>query len=128
MELTEDKMDKAIRNALAVDELIDITTIGRRSGKPRRIEIWFHFLNETIYLASRPAKRSWNANLLANPDFTFHFKQSLQRDVAAMARPITNPATKRTVFAQMREGELRMAHIDLEAWVAGSPLIQVEFT
>ena len=121
-------MDKAIRNALAVDELIDITTIGRSSGKPRRIEIWFHFLNETIYLASRPAKRSWNATLLANPDFTFHFKQSLQRDVAAMARPITNPATKRTVFAQMREGELRMAHIDLEAWVAESPLIQVEFT
>ena len=121
-------MDKAIRSALAVDELIDITTIGRNSGKPRRIEIWFHYLNETIYLASRPAKRSWNANLLANPNFTFHFKQSLQKDVNALATPVTNPTTKRNVFAQMREVELRMAHIDLEVWVAESPLIQVEFT
>ena len=121
-------MDKAMRSALEMDDLIDITTIGRSSGKSRRIEIWFHYLNETIYLTSRPVKRSWNANLLANPDFTFHFKQSLQKDVAARATPIINPVEKRSVFAKMQEDEPRMSHIDLEAWTAESPLIQVEFT
>ena len=121
-------MDKAMQSALDVDDLIDITTIGRSSGKSHRIEIWFHYLNETIYLTSRPAKRSWNANLLANPSFTFHFKQSLQKDVAARATPIINPAEKRSVFAKMREDEPRMSHIDLEVWVAESPLIQVGFT
>jgi len=121
-------MDKAMRSALEMDDLIDITTIGRSSGKSRRIEIWFHYLNETIYFTGRPAKRSWNANLLANPNFTFHFKQSLQKDVAARATPIINPAEKRSVFAKMQEDEPRMSHIDLEAWTAESPLIQVEFT
>ena len=36
----EDTMDKAKRSALALNELIDITTIGRNSGNLRRIEIW----------------------------------------------------------------------------------------
>ena len=33
-------MDKAKRSALAVNELINITTTGRNSGNLRRIEIW----------------------------------------------------------------------------------------
>ena len=33
-------MDKAKRSALAVNELIDITTIGRNRGTLRRIETW----------------------------------------------------------------------------------------
>jgi hypothetical protein len=36
------ELDERIRDALARDRTIDITTVGRRSGKPRRIEIWFH--------------------------------------------------------------------------------------
>ncbi len=35
-------MDKKAKQALAQDQVIDITTIGRKSGQPRRIEIWFH--------------------------------------------------------------------------------------
>ena len=31
-----------VRDALERDLTIDITTIGRRSGEPRRIEIWVH--------------------------------------------------------------------------------------
>ncbi|MGH2983824.1 MAG: hypothetical protein ACRDK5_06185 [Solirubrobacterales bacterium] len=35
-------MDEAIERALENDRTIDITTLGRRSGEPRRIEIWMH--------------------------------------------------------------------------------------
>jgi len=120
-------MDEAIRSALGVDELIDITTTGRTSGEPRRIEIWFHYIDEAVYLSSRPGKRSWNANLGASPDFTFHFKQSLVRDVAARATTVTDPTTKRDVFAKMKDAEPRMGHMDLDVWVAESPLVLVEF-
>ena len=121
-------MDEAISNALAVDELIDITTVGRSSGQPRRIEIWFHYIDDAVYLSSRPGKPSWNANLLANPGFAFHFKQSLVRDVAARATPVTDAATKFDIFAKMKEAEERMGHMDLDVSVAESPLMLVEFT
>ena len=96
--------------------------------QPRRIEIWFHYIDGVVYLSSRPGKRSWNANLLANPDFTFHFKQSLVSDVTARATPVTDATTKRDVFAKMKEAEERMGHMDLDVWVTESPLMLVEFT
>lgn len=121
-------MDDAVRNALAVDQLIDITTVGRTTGQPRRIEIWFHSLDGALYITGTPGARSWYANLLASPDFTFHLKQSLQRDIPARATPITDPATRRDVFTKMQEAESRMAHVDVDVWVEQSPLVQVAFT
>jgi hypothetical protein len=35
-------MDSAIERALQTDNLIDMTTIGRKSGKTSKIEIAFH--------------------------------------------------------------------------------------
>ena len=74
-------MDEAVRRALERDTLIDITTTGRRTGQPRRIEIWFHYQDGRIYITSSPGPRGWYANVTANPNFTWHFKQSLVRDV-----------------------------------------------
>src|SRR5215211_6597423 len=70
-------MDDHVRDALANDRTIDITTMGRTSGLPRRIETWFYRVDDEIYLTGLPGRRDWYANLLANPDFTFHLKQSL---------------------------------------------------
>ncbi len=36
--------------ALAQDRIIDITTIGRKTGAPRRIEIWFHRVDGRYYI------------------------------------------------------------------------------
>jgi deazaflavin-dependent oxidoreductase (nitroreductase family) len=81
-------MNDKILRALERDRTIDITTIGRKTGKPRRIEIWFHNLDGRLYITGSPGKRSWYANLLANPEFTFHLKGSIQADLPARARPI----------------------------------------
>ena len=40
-------MDERVQQALQQDRVIDITTIGRKSGRPRRKEIWFHNLNQS---------------------------------------------------------------------------------
>src|ERR1700761_8350906 len=93
-------MTNDIDTALATDQVIDITTIGRTSGEPRRIEIWFHRVDGRYYITGTPDRpRSWYANLVANPAFTFHLKQSATADLPATARPITERAERERVFA-----------------------------
>jgi F420H(2)-dependent quinone reductase len=48
--------------------LLNITTIGRKTGHPHRIEIRLYCFEGEVYLSGRPRrKRDWYANLMANP-------------------------------------------------------------
>ena len=117
--------DERIQRALERDRTIDITTIGRKSGQPRRIEIWFYRAGGRFYLSGRPGRRAWAANLLANPEFTFHLKESVRADLPARARPVAGPGERRAIFTAILK-DLRMER-ELEAWISGSPLMEVEF-
>jgi hypothetical protein len=118
-------VDTEIQAALERDRTIDITTAGRLSGEPRRIETWSYPVDGKVYLSGSPGRRDWYANLLANPDFVFHLKRSVQADLPARARPITDEAERRAVIRRIFEALGRSG--DGEAWVAGSPLVEVEF-
>ena len=118
-------MDERVRQALANDRTIDITTIGRSSGLSHRIETWFYRVDDRIYLTGSPGRRHWYANLLANPVFTFHLKQSVAADLPARATPVTDPEERRTIFERILSDLVRTQ--DLEAWLAGSPLMVVDF-
>jgi deazaflavin-dependent oxidoreductase (nitroreductase family) len=117
-------MDEKVKQALARDRVIDITTTGRRTGRPHRIEIWFHNLDGHLYITGLPGRRDWYANLWANPVFTFHLKASLKADLPAQARPIDEEAERRQVLAGILRKLDRSS--DLDAWVEGSPLVEVE--
>jgi deazaflavin-dependent oxidoreductase (nitroreductase family) len=121
-----------LASALANDRIIDITTTGRTSGESRRIEIWFHRIDGRYYITGTPNRpRSWYANLLANPEFTFHLKQSAVGDLPAIARPITEAREREQLFDVLlaRLGELTTADGMAPAdWLANSPLIEVLFT
>ena len=67
--------------------IIDITTTGRKTGEVRRIEIWFHNLDGRLFITGTPGKRSWYANLVAHPEFTFHLKEGVTADLPAHATP-----------------------------------------
>jgi hypothetical protein len=118
-------MDERIQAALERDRTIDITTTGRHSGRPRRIETWFYNVDGRIYLSGSPGRRGWHANLRANPDFVFHLKQSVRADLPARARLITDPDERRTVVAGIFRALGRLG--DVEGWVARSPVAEVEF-
>ena len=117
-------MDERVQQALQQDRVIDITTMGRKSGRPRRKEIWFHNLDGRLYITGRPGPRDWYSNMLANPEFTFHLKQSAQADLPARATPLLDPDQRREVLSGIHEklGGDR----DTDAWVQGSPLVEVE--
>jgi len=119
-------LDDAIRLALASDRTIDITTIGRRSGEPRRIEIWFYRYDGRVFLSGSPGRRDWYANLVAHLEFTFHLKGSVQADLSARARPITDEDERREVVAGILD-ELGRGSASAREWVEGSPLAEVEF-
>ncbi len=53
-----DRMDEDIRRELGRGRVIDITTIGRRTGLRRRIEIVTHVFGGHIYISGKPSPRS----------------------------------------------------------------------
>ncbi len=65
-----------VRSADLAERTIDITTTGRRSGEPRRIETVFYRYDGAIYLSGLPGPhpRAWLLNLEAEPHFTFHLQ------------------------------------------------------
>src|ERR1035438_10355959 len=93
------QLDQPIRDALERGGRIDITTKGRKTGEPHRIEIVFHNVGGRLYVSGMPGfKRSYIANLLANPHFIFHLKGALNADFAATARVITDETERREVL------------------------------
>jgi hypothetical protein len=117
--------DERIRAALARDRTIDITTTGVRSGRHQRIEIWFHNLDGRLYITGTPGRRGWYANLLANPEFVFHLKQTVRADLPARALAITDASQRLAVFGELLPRLGREDSID--AWAQDSPLVEVEF-
>ena len=118
-------MDDTISAALSRGGVIDITTTGRSSGEPRRIEIVFHRIDGRIWISGLPSprRRSWIANLEANPSLTVHLKgPTAVADLPATARIVEDPTERRRVLDRVAKAWQRT---DLDRMVATSPLIEV---
>jgi deazaflavin-dependent oxidoreductase (nitroreductase family) len=113
-----------VARALSRGHTIDITTIGRRSGLARRIETVFHNIDGRIVLSGLPGKRSWYANLLTEPRFTFHLKGAVKADLTATARAIVDPGERRAVMERVAHN---WGRTDLDVMLARSPLVEVTF-
>jgi deazaflavin-dependent oxidoreductase (nitroreductase family) len=124
--VTSVDLDDRVRIALRRGHTIDITTTGRRTGSPRRIEIVFHNFGGRIYITGRPSHRTrdWIHNLEADPHFTFHLKRTVHADLPATARIITDEAERRAIF---RDVLTVWRTMDLETMTRYSPLIEVAF-
>lgn len=117
-------MTADLAQALAGGGLIDITTTGRRTGQPRRIEIVAHVIDGHVYISGMPRRqrRSWLANLEAEPRLIVHLKQGSVVDLPARARIVTDEAERRVILAHVAR---RWNRTDLDVMVAWSPLIEV---
>jgi deazaflavin-dependent oxidoreductase (nitroreductase family) len=114
----------AIAAALHQGGVIDVTTTGRRSGQPRRIEIVFFTFEGRHYLSGLPGRRAWLANLQADPRLTVHLKRGIQADLPARARVITDETERRVLLERICAIWGRLDRVDV--FVARAPLI--EFT
>lgn len=116
-----------VRQALAHGGLIEITTIGRRTGLPRRIPIVFHAIGGRSYISGMPSRRrrDWLANLEADPRFTVHVRRGVRADLPATARLITDEAERRDILALVARAWRRT---DVETMVRYSPLVEFSIT
>jgi deazaflavin-dependent oxidoreductase (nitroreductase family) len=89
-------MSEEVRRLLRSAETVNITTIGRFSGEPRRIEIWMYAIDGRYVITGTPGPRDWYANLLANPSMTLHLPGGL--DLPAVAAPVFDEEFRRNVF------------------------------
>ena len=125
------RMQTAVRSALDRGGVIDITTLGAKTGKPRRIEINFINLDGSFYITGMPGrKRDWLANMKANPKFTVHLKHGLNADIEAEAEEISDSDERTDVLYRILietwGNERSKAEHILPRWVKDAPL--VEFT
>lgn len=116
-------LDPAVRRALSHGHLIDLTTHGRRSGRPRRIELVFHAIDGRIILSGLPGRvRHWLLNIRARPDVVLHLKGPVRADLPARAYEITDSDERRRLMERVARN---WGRTDVDRMVEHSPLAEV---
>lgn len=117
-------MDNATRAALHRSQVIDLTTTGRRTREPRRIEIYLHELDGRLFISGMPfpRKRQWLRNVEADPHVTVHLKRGVTADVPALARVVEEPAERRPLI---EAAAARWGRDDVELMMEQSPLMEL---
>ena len=106
---------------LAATRTIDLTTTGRHSGNPARIEIWWFHVEDRFIITGTPGKRDWYANVLANPDVVIHAPFG---DYSGRASIIEDADFKRRVFTDPQISWYR-SQTELDRLVSLAPMIEV---
>jgi len=104
-------------------QVIDLTTTGRRTGQPRRIEIFLHYDDDQLFITGMPRSdrtRDWIYNVEADPPVLIHLKQSVVADVPATARVVTAPDERRPY---LEAAARRWRRTDVPEMLKHSPLI-----
>lgn len=107
---------------LASIRTIDLTTFGRKSGRPRRIEIWWFHVDGRFIITGTPGQRDWLANVRANPTVVIHVDG---QDIETTARPIEDRQHRLEVFSQP-ETRWYSTQAELDRLVAEAPMIEID--
>ena len=116
-----------IASAAAGPITVDVTTTGRRSGEPRRIEIWIVAVGDRVILCGTPGRRDWLANLRADRSMIVHFKEREVFDAAATAVEVTDAAVRREIWEHPSTQWYR-EQTPVEALIACAPTVELTFT
>lgn len=105
---------------LASVRTIDLTTYGRKSGEPRRIEIWWFHVNGRFIITGTPGRRDWLANVRANPSIIVHVDE---RDIEATARLVGDRGLRLEVFT-LPDARWYTTQAQLDRLVEEAPMIE----
>lgn len=117
---------EVVRAELRDSPIVDITTTGRRTGQPRRIEIWMLEVDGRFFISGTPGRRSWLANVALHPELTIHLKRHAHRDLRARAPVITDTEIRQHVLTHPNAAWYR-SRATIEELLAASPMVEVTF-
>jgi deazaflavin-dependent oxidoreductase (nitroreductase family) len=110
-------------NNFAREQYLYLTTRGRKSGRPREIEIWFTHRDRRFYLIAEYPTSNWVQNLRADPkaqvrvaDQTF---TANARVVTHEAEPELHGAIASLSIKKYGWGEGTVVELDPQAEIAG---------
>jgi len=101
-----------------------LTTFGRSTGRPHRIEIWFAVDNGRLYLMSGGRDRSdWVRNILVNPQVTTELGEETHPGIARLLEPDTveDRLARKLLVAKYRQGN------NLDEWGRNSLPVVIDF-
>jgi deazaflavin-dependent oxidoreductase (nitroreductase family) len=117
---------EVVRDELKDDPTIDITTTGRRTGEPRRIEIWMLDVDGRFFITGTPGRRDWLANLIDDPRLVVHLKRHAHLDLPARAEVVTDADARRQVVEHLTARWYR-TQSPVDDLVATAPMVEVTF-
>ncbi len=121
-------MDEATFKALHEDVTIDLTTTGRTTGQPRRIEIWLLSVQGRLFITGTPGPRDWLANLISDPKCIIHLKQRVHADLEAHAGLVTDPELRKRVLLSDEATWYRNQGDTLDDLLNDAPLVEITLT
>jgi deazaflavin-dependent oxidoreductase (nitroreductase family) len=102
----------------------DLSTMGRRSGRWRRVEIWYVIVDGRMVVTGTPGARHWLANLRANHEAVVHLRDP-DRDLAVSAQEVTEERCRRRIVAEawdLQPWYAKQAY-SMDDWVQHSPMV-----
>lgn len=95
-----DEFDPDVLEAAAREREVQLTTVGRKTGKPHRVTIWIVTDGPRLYIRSGEGlRRQWPQNLLARGEGVLKFRKT---SVKVRPRLVADPVEARAVSALYR--------------------------
>ena len=107
---------------LARTRTVDLVTIGRKSGEPQRVEIWWFYFEDRFVITGSPGPRDWYANILTNPRVVIETRHG---DFPATASTISDQQFRHRFFSNSASSWYS-TQAELEALVETAPMIELD--
>ena len=107
----------------------DVNTVGRRSGRTRRVEIWYVVIDGRLVLTGTPGTRHWLANLRNHPGAVLHLREP-SADHAVTPEEVTDSVARRRIAEQAWRLQPWYAEqpYSIDDWVERSPMVVLTST
>jgi deazaflavin-dependent oxidoreductase (nitroreductase family) len=101
---------------------VDLVTIGRKSGQPQRVEIWWFHFEDRFIITGTPGRRDWYANILDNPRVVIETRHG---DFPAKASIVSDQPFRHRFFS---DGAARWysTQAEFDALVETAPMIELD--
>jgi deazaflavin-dependent oxidoreductase (nitroreductase family) len=111
-------------DALPQTGTCDLSTVGRRSGRWRRVEIWYVVVDGELVVTGTPGARDWLANLRTTPHAVIHVRDP-DRELAVTAHEVTDAVERRRLVGEawrLQPWYAEQAY-SVDDWVRDSPIV-----